>query len=63
MPWILLFITLLCAPLQAATIPGITAPAASSASSTQNSEPSVEQKKQPMRRWQTCWKTMIHAKN
>ncbi|VVT53034.1 Potassium efflux system KefA protein / Small-conductance mechanosensitive channel [Kosakonia radicincitans] len=45
MPWILLFITLLCAPLQAATIPGITAPAASSASSTQNSEPSVEQKK------------------
>lgn len=45
MPWILLFITLLCAPLQAATIPGITAPAANSASSTQNSEPSVEQKK------------------
>ncbi|SCB89940.1 mechanosensitive channel protein [Kosakonia oryziphila] len=45
MPWILLFISLLCAPLQAATIPGITSPAANSASSTQSSEPSVEQKK------------------
>ncbi|ANI83800.1 mechanosensitive channel protein [Kosakonia oryzae] len=45
MPWILLFLTLLCAPLQAATIPGITATAANSASSTQSSEPSVEQKK------------------
>lgn len=45
MPWILLFISLLCAPLQAATIPGITSPAASAPSSAQNNEPSVEQKK------------------
>ncbi|SFT51683.1 Small-conductance mechanosensitive channel [Kosakonia arachidis] len=45
MPWILLFISLLCAPLQAATIPGITLPTANSTSSTQSNEPSVEQKK------------------
>ncbi len=45
MQWILLLISLLCAPLQAATLPGITPSTASSTSSAQTSEPSVEQKK------------------
>lgn len=44
MPWILLLISLLCAPLQAATIPGVTA-ATTTPTSAQTSEPDVEQKK------------------
>lgn len=44
MPWILLLISLLCAPLQAATIPGVTA-ATTTSTSAQTSEPDVEQKK------------------
>ncbi|MGR4048981.1 mechanosensitive channel protein [Kosakonia cowanii] len=44
MPWILLLISLLCAPLQAATIPGVTA-ATTSPTSAQTGEPDVEQKK------------------
>jgi len=44
MPWILLLISLLCAPLQAATIPGVTA-ATTTPTSAQTSEPNVEQKK------------------
>ncbi|MGP3591123.1 mechanosensitive channel protein [Vagococcus sp. WN89Y] len=44
MPWILLLISLLCAPLQAATLPGIT-PAASDANAASQTEPGVEQKK------------------
>ena len=44
MPWILLLISLLCAPLQAATIPGVTA-ATTIPTSAQTSEPDVEQKK------------------
>ncbi|AGN87839.1 mechanosensitive channel protein [Enterobacter sp. R4-368] len=45
MPWILLLIGLWCAPLQAATIPGITSATTTPAPSTQTSEPNVEQKK------------------
>ncbi|WLI78428.1 mechanosensitive channel protein [Kosakonia sp. H02] len=45
MPWILLVIGLLCAPLQAATIPGITPAATSTPSSAETTEPNVEQKK------------------
>lgn len=44
MPWILLLISLLCAPLQAATIPGVT-DATTTPTSAQTSEPDVEQKK------------------
>ncbi|MGY5957751.1 Moderate conductance mechanosensitive channel YbiO [Kosakonia sp. BK9b] len=44
MPWIVLLISLLCAPLHAATLPGIT-PAANNAPASQTTEPDVEQKK------------------
>ncbi|MGJ7471558.1 mechanosensitive channel protein [Kosakonia cowanii] len=44
MPWILLLISLLCAPLQAAMIPGVTA-TTTTPTSAQTSEPDVEQKK------------------
>ncbi len=63
MPWILLLISLLCAPLQAATIPGVTA-ATTTHTSAQTSEPDVEQKKKrPMARWPMCWRMMNHAKS
>lgn len=44
MPWILLFISLLCAPLQAATQPGVS-PAAADTPGAAQTEPSVEEKK------------------
>lgn len=46
MPWILLLIaTLFCAPLQAVTLPGVTAPASSSDSASPSAEPDAAQKK------------------
>ncbi|XTZ37138.1 mechanosensitive channel protein [Salmonella enterica] len=45
MPWIFLLLSLLCAPLQAATLPGITPTTSDTQTSAQTSEPNVEQKK------------------
>ncbi|MDX6041853.1 mechanosensitive channel protein [Scandinavium lactucae] len=46
MPWILLLIaTLFCAPLQAVTLPGVTAPASSSNSASASAKPDAAQKK------------------
>lgn len=61
MPWILLLLaTLFTAPLSAATLPGV--PAAS-AEQPASSEPDLEKKRPPMRRWPMCWKTMPPAEN
>lgn len=45
MPWMLLLIGLLCAPLHAATIPGMTTATTSTPSTAQTTEPNIEQKK------------------